>query len=131
MAFAVGSYVALARTGTLLNGFFGKKPLFGRIYHDAGDGAWDVLWEDGRRQAGIPAAALDQILATAISPALVRVLNAAKDEVSGYYDCLVAAKYTRKAGGSTETDSYVLLKAVNEDQYVEVTATDYATLEGR
>lgn len=123
MAIATNSIVALARTGAAgLNGFLGKKPLFGRVI-SAGPTPWDVLWENGEAATGVPTAQLDEIAFAAADPAVVRIENTSGDVVSGYYDCVVVAKYTRTTAGSVLLGTFYLLKAVNSNQYFEVPTT--------
>lgn len=135
MALAVGSYVAAIRAGSLLNGFLGDKPLFGRVVADAGGGDWDVVWEDGSETLSVAGTSLDQITSIAVSPpaaGVVRVVDSQGDTISGYYDCLMVAGYERRAGGVSDTGDYALLRALNEEQYLEVTyASNYIVLEDR
>lgn len=130
MAIAQNSIVALARTGAAgLQGFLGKKPLFGRVTDAAAP--WDVLWENGVTAASIPAAQLDEINFTATDPLVVRIEATDGDTVSGYYDCVVVARYTRTTGGSSLLGTFYLLKSVNTDQYFEVPVAAVSVLEDR
>jgi hypothetical protein len=131
MALAQGSIVALRRTwSTGITGFFGKKPLFGRITNVAAP--WDILWENGLEVTGIPSSELDQISYGSVDPNVARIRNSSLEGVSGHYDVIKISKYSRIPEGTGTSGSFTLCRLINDNEgWFEVLSALLEDLENR
>lgn len=137
MAIAVDDLVTPHRVSTEFSrGYQGQPPTFGICDVVAG-GNRSVVWGDGRLQAGIAEAALDEVLAPLSSTLLGKVVEISLDpsgtlSPSASFDATVVAMYRRDlSGAGSITEDLILCKLLNADVYIETVAANASVLDDR
>jgi hypothetical protein len=137
MAIAAGDYVSPRRDDAAINRYYqGGKVFFGVCDAVAGANR-TILWMDGRFQAGIAQAVLDEIVAPLATNLVGKVVELDIRPVgflqpSSSYDATVVACYRRDLSGSGSiTDDLVLAKLLISDQYFELPAAQATVLDDR
>jgi hypothetical protein len=120
MAIGVGDEVAMKRVLTDETLASRGNVLFGLC--DVVDAAnRDILWENGKYTAAIPATALDKIAGVAAPQSVVTFTDALDGVDSPSYQGTIVRRYTRQAAGAGAEVSFTLVRLLsNPEELVEV-----------
>jgi hypothetical protein len=138
MALIVGNHVTPHRVSAAYTHGFQAQPLrIGVVDANAGGDTWDIVWDDGRRQAAVDEDSLD-VLAVPVAFDLVgKVVELdinpdATLQPSSSYDATVLARFRRNlAGDGVYTVDRIYGKLLNADVYYETDATNASVLDNR
>lgn len=138
MAFVVGSIVAVPNNGGPLTDPIQSQlspPNFGVVAVTTADPLFEVLWNNGTYDDAVPGAVLDELVepdVTEINRLRGKIVQLNVIPASPEYQGMVVNLYKRDRGSAgTPGPNLALVKALNQNFYFEVTASQLDPVPGR